>query len=281
VPIFCIITRVNLLLNQFITKYRYTAILLRQLVITDFKLRYQGSVLGYLWSLLRPLALFTILYIVFGKFLKIGSGVPHYPVYLLLGIVIWNFFIEVTTGNVSAVVNKGDVMRKVNFPKYIIIFAGSFSALINLTINFVVLAFIMAINHVSISRYVLFAPFLVAELLVLSLGVAFLLSSAYVRLRDVGYIWEVVVQAAFYATPVIYPLATPIPDTVQRLLILNPMAQILQDIREVLVTPSTRTLSDIYGSGMMRLVPFAVVALTFVIGAGFFRTRSKFFAEDI
>src|SRR5665213_1421430 len=100
-------------------RYRYSIILLRQLVKTDFKLRYQGSVLGYVWSLLRPLLLFVILYLVFAKIFKQGGTVPHYPVYLLLGIVLWNYFVEVTSGSVSAIVSRGDLLRKINFPKYV------------------------------------------------------------------------------------------------------------------------------------------------------------------
>ena len=91
-------------------RYRYSVILLKQLVKTDFKLRYQNSILGYLWSLLRPLFIFLILYLVFTKFLKVGDKVPHYPVYLLLGIVLWNYFVEVTLGSVSVIVSKGETL---------------------------------------------------------------------------------------------------------------------------------------------------------------------------
>src|SRR5262252_6752752 len=93
--------------------------LLRELVVTDFKLRYQGSALGYLWSLLRPLFLFAILYTVFGYYLKIGNSIEHFPLYLLLGIVLWGFFVESTTQGLTAIVSRGDLIRKVNFPKYI------------------------------------------------------------------------------------------------------------------------------------------------------------------
>src|SRR5690606_32270095 len=112
------------------SKYRYSLVLLRELVITEFKLRYQGSVLGYLWSLLKPLFLFTILYFVFFHFLRIGEGVPNWPVSMLLGIVLWTFFSEITTNGLSSVVSRGDVIRKINFPKYVIVFASSISALI-------------------------------------------------------------------------------------------------------------------------------------------------------
>src|SRR5437764_525848 len=131
-------------------RYRYSVILLRQLVKTDFKLRYQGSILGYLWSLLRPLALFVILYLVFTKIFRIGRSIPNYPVYLLLGIVVWNYFAEVTSASVTAIVGRGDLLRKVNFPRYVIVLAASFSALINLALNFVVVAFFMVIKHTDL-----------------------------------------------------------------------------------------------------------------------------------
>src|SRR5471030_2448555 len=86
--------------------------LLSELVRTDFKLRYQGSVLGYAWSLLRPLLLFLILYVVLVNFLKVGKGVPHFQVYLLLGIVIWNFFNEMTMLSIGSIVSRGDLIRK-------------------------------------------------------------------------------------------------------------------------------------------------------------------------
>jgi ABC-2 type transport system permease protein len=170
-------------MQQFFERYRYSAILLKQLVKTDFKLRYQGSLLGYAWSLLRPLLLFLPLYFIF-KFINAGSGIPHPPQYLLLGIVLWNYFSEVTSGGVSAVVGKGDLLRKINFPKYVIILAGSFSAFINLLLNFVVLGFFMFFGHVEMSwRALLIIP-LIAELFVIAIAMAFFLSTLFVRFRN-------------------------------------------------------------------------------------------------
>ena len=117
---------------------RRNRILLRELVVTDFKLRYQGSVLGFAWSLLKPLFLFAILYVVFGLFLRIGGDIPHYPVYLLLGIVLWTFFTEATNQGMSAIVDRGDLIRKINFPKYIVVISCTLSALINLGFNLLV-----------------------------------------------------------------------------------------------------------------------------------------------
>ena len=262
------------------SRYRYSFILLKQLVITDFKLRYQGSFLGYMWSLLRPLAIFVILYIVFTRFLRIGDGIPHYPVYLLLGIVLWNFFIEVTTGSVGVVVGKGDLMRKINFPKYVIILAGSVAALINLFLNLLVVLLFMFINGVDFRLAGLFFPLLVLELFVFSLAVGFFLSAAFVRFRDIGYIWEVVTQAAFYATPILYPLAL-VPVQYAKILILNPLAQIIQDSRYVLITDQTQTVGSLYSNELVRLVPLAIVGVSVIVAVTYFRKRSRFFAEEV
>jgi len=261
-------------------RYRYSVILLRELVVTDFKLRYQGSFLGYLWSLLRPLALFVILYLVFVRFLRFGDALPHFPVYLLLGIVLWNYFAEVTNGGVGAIVGKGDLLRKLNFPKYVIVLAGSLSAMINLAINLVVVFVFMLINNVDFQWSILYAPLVITELFVFSLAVAFLLSALFVKLRDINYIWEVLMQGAFYATPIIYPL-TAIPEKAGKLLMLSPVSQIIQDLRYALVTHETPTIGSVYGNQWMRLVPIGVVII-FAIGAAYyFKKRSRFFAEEI
>lgn len=262
------------------SRYRYSFILLKQLVVTDFKLRYQGSILGYMWSLLRPLAIFIILYIVFTRFLRIGDNIPHYPVYLLLGIVLWNFFIEVTTGSVGVVVSKGDLMRKINFPKYVIILAGSVAALINLFLNLLVVLLFMFLNGVDFRLAGLLFPLLVFELFVFSLAVGFFLSAAFVRFRDIGYIWEVLTQAAFYATPILYPLAL-VPVQYARILILSPLAQIIQDSRYVLITDQTLTINSLYSSQFARLIPLAIVGVTVIISVTYFRKRSRFFAEEV
>ena len=169
---------------------RRNKILLRELVVTDFKLRYQGSVLGYLWSVLRPLFLFAILYVVFEKFLRMGRDIEHFGVYLLLGIVLWTLFTEATNMGLQAIINRGDLIRKINFPKYIIVFASSLSALINLLINMVVVLIFCVINGVQFTPMALLIIPLILELYIFSLAIAFFLSALNVKYRDVGYLWE-------------------------------------------------------------------------------------------
>ncbi len=262
-------------------RYRYPAILLGRLVRTDFKLRYHGSALGYLWSVLRPLFLFLVLYLVFAKFLKFGSDIPYFPQYLLLGIILWNYFAEVTANSVSAIVGKGDLLRKIDFPKYVIILAGSFSAFINLLLNLAVLGVFMAVGQVNPGWDALLIVPLIAEVFIFALALSFLLSALFVRFRDVAYIWEVFMQAAFYAAPILYPISM-VPLAVAKVELLNPMAQIIQDARYVLITDHTPTLYDVYGGrAWVWLVPLSICLVSVVLAASYFRRRSKHFAEEV
>lgn len=264
-------------------RYRYSVILLRELVRTDFKLRYQNSVLGYFWSLLRPLSLFAILYIVFVKILGVSGDIPHPGVYLLIGIVVWNYFAEVTNNSVVSVVAKGDLLRKVNFPRYVIILAGSFSALINLFFNFAIIAIFMVLTKTEVSRAAVLLPLLVVELFIFSLAVGFLLSGLYVKYRDVSFIWEVAMQGAFFATPIMYAfsLVSDKSPMVAKILICNPIAQLMQDMRYSLVSTKSATVGSVYGTNTAYILPIAVV-LVFTIFAGYyFRSRSPHFAEEV
>jgi ABC-2 type transport system permease protein len=255
--------------------------LLSELVRTDFKLRYQGSVLGYAWSLLRPLMLFAILYVVFVKFLKVGVGVPHFPVYLLLGIVLWNFFSEMTTQGLGSIVGRGDLIRKIRIPRWIIVVSSSISALINLGLNLVVIAIFMVINEVSLTGMAVWFPVIVAEVYIFALGVSLFLSAAFVKYRDISYIWEVIIQALFYLTPILYPLTLITNHDFQKLLLLNPMAQAIQDARNVLVTKDTLTIAEVYGTSLARLFLLGGVLAVFVLGLLYFKRNAEHFAEDL
>jgi len=255
--------------------------LLSELVRTDFKLRYQGSILGYAWSLLRPLLLFLILYVVFIKFLKIGAGVPHYPIYLLLGIVLWNFFNEMTVQSLGSIVGRGDLIRKIKIPRWTIVISSSISALINLLLNLIVIAVFVVINRVDITVTVLWLPIIILEIYIFALGLSLFLSAAYVKYRDVSYIWEVILQAMFYLTPILYPISLITNHTLQKILILNPMAQAIQDARYSLVTHQADTIRQVFNSGWYSLVPLTIVLLTLIIGISYFRKESRYFAENI
>jgi ABC-2 type transport system permease protein len=255
--------------------------LLSELVRTDFKLRYQGSVLGYLWSLLRPLLLFLILYIVFVKFLRLGGSIPHFPIYLLLGIVLWNFFAEMTSQSLGSVVARGDLIRKIRIPRWIIVLSSSVSALINLALNLMVVAVFMMVNGVDMSESALWFPMILGEIYVFALGVSLFLAAAFVKYRDVGPIWEVILQAMFYVTPILYPLAMITNHAFQKILMLNPMAQTIQDARNAIVTNQTLTIAEVYHSSFARLIPIGICIAMLVLGVLYFKKQAKSFAENI
>jgi ABC-2 type transport system permease protein len=254
--------------------------LIKELVRSDFKLRYQGSVLGYLWSLLRPLMLFGVLYVVFTKIVKIGNDIPHYPTYLLLGLVLWTFFVEATMSGMNAITGRGDMIRKVSIPKYTIVVSTTLSAFVNLCLNMVVVIIFMVLGNVTFRLNIFLLPFFLAELVVLATGVAFLLSALYVKYRDFSHIWEVSLQILFYATPIIYGLST-VPLQYRKLASLNPLTQIIQDARSVMVTPEALTTRQVFGSQLGRILPIAIVLVITILGAWYFRSSSRKFAEEL
>ena len=264
---------------------RRNQILLRELVKTDFKLRYQGSLIGYLWSILKPLLLFLVMYLVFVRFLKFGGEIPHFAIALLLGITIWNFFSEATNMGMLSMVNRGDLLRKVNFSKQVIVFSVIANAMINLLLSLVVVIIFAFINGVQMSWTVAFIPFLLIELVLFTAGISFILATLFVYFRDLGPIWEVVMQAGFYGTPIIYPI-TQISKThlgVAKSLMLNPMAQIIQDMRYILTFSNNTnpTLWQMVHNPMVIIIPYLIPFLVFAFGLFVFNKNAKKFAEVI
>lgn len=259
--------------------------LLKELVRTEFKIRYQASALGYAWSLLKPLGLFGILYVVFVKFLSVGDAVPHFPVYLLLGIVLWTFFTEATFGALGSIVGRGDIIRKIKFPKYIIVISGTVSAFINLMFNFTVVMLFAIVTGADFGLRGLMAPFFILELYLLALGLGLFLSALFVKLRDVSHIWEVLMQGAFYATPILYPVNIIIDKFqdkawISQLILMNPVAQIIQDLRYSIVTQDSKRTADVISSPL-NMLPILIVILILIGGGAYFRKESEYFAEKI
>lgn len=263
---------------------RQNRILLRELVITDFKLRYQGSVLGYVWSLLKPLMLFGVMLIVFVHFLRFGAGVPHFAVALLLGIVMWTFFTEATSQGMQAIVSRGDLIRKINFPKYIIVISSTISALINLFFNLIIVITFMFFDGVDFGWSLLLFPLSILLLYVLSLSLAFFLSALYVKFRDFAHLWEVALQAMFYATPIIYPLQMVMGISYKgaQLLMLNPVAVIFQNARaQVVGGENAVTAGQLFSNPIYLLLPYLLIVVIMVLAVWYFRKNQGSFAEQV
>lgn len=264
---------------------RKNRILLRELVVTEFKLRYQGSVLGYIWSLLKPLMLFAIMYVVFVRFLRFGEGIPHYAVSLLLGLVLWTFFTEATTQGMQAIAARGDIIRKINFPKYIIVISGTISALINLLLNLVVVFTFMIFDGVNFGWAALLFPLTVLLIYAFSLGIAFLLSATFVKYRDIGHIWEVLLQGLFYATPLLYPLQMVTLVAGQwaaQLLMLSPIAVLFQQARaQVVGHQNIITADQVFSNPVYLLIPYLFIFGIIALGVMHFRRNQDKFAEQV
>lgn len=254
--------------------------LLRELAITDYKVKYQGSFIGgYLWSFAKPLMLFGVLYFVFTRFVRFGAGVPNYALNLLVGIVLWTYFADATTRAMASIVERGDLIRKVYFPRQIIVVATSLSSLITLGFNLIIVAVFILFSGVGIQPTAPLFIVLVLELYALALGSSFLLSAIYVQLRDSRQLYEIGLQLLFYASPIIYPLSF-IPARWQQLLSLNPIAQIVQDSRKVLISPTTTSPIDIIHSPLV-VVPYAIPVVILFIGYLYFDYQASRFAEEI
>jgi ABC-2 type transport system permease protein len=232
---------------------------------TEFKRTYFGTVLGYLWSLVRPLMLFAVLLFVFTKIFRVGSGVPNYPVLLLLGIVLYSFFQEASNSAVTSVVAQEGVVRKTQFPRLVIpisvVLTSSFNLLLNLLVVFV---FILAYGVDPLWTWLLF-PIPLALLFVFTAGVSMMLSALYVRFRDVAIIWSVAATVLFYGTPILYPIGI-VPEQYKSLIMLNPLATIFEQVRVWVLDPSAPTAVDAAG-GVLALLP-AVAIFIAVCGLG-------------
>jgi len=254
--------------------------LLYLLSVTEFRRTYFGTVLGYLWSLLRPLMLFGVLLFVFTRIFRIGSGVPHYPVLLLFNIVLITFFQEATTQAVSSVVKQEGIVRKTQFPRLVIPLAVVITALFNLGVNLIaVLAFLLAFGVYPMWTWLLF-PVIVLLLFVLTTAVSLTVSSLFVRFRDIAIIWSVLVTVLFYATPVLYPLD--IVNGVQRdLLLVNPLTPLFEQARHWIIDSSAPGAVAAAG-GWLHLVPAIVVYVgVCVVGVWVFNREAPRVAEEL
>lgn len=253
------------------------------IVGADFKVRYQSSVLGYIWSLLKPLFIFGILYVLFTYAFPQGSkGIERFGVWLLTGVVLWNFFSEATMVGTRSVVENGQLIRKVAIPRHLLVVASSVSALINLGLGMaVVIIFAILSGLTPTLSWLLLIP-IIAELFLLSIGISLLLSALYVKFRDIAYIWEILLQAGFYASGIIFAIIY-MPAVIQKAAFLNPITQIIQDARHALMpgNPASQTIWQTFHNPLLWFVPIIITVGLFGLGWWHFQRKQCSFAEDI
>jgi ABC-2 type transport system permease protein len=255
---------------------------------TEFKLRFFGSILGYVWTLMRPLMLFGVMLFVFTDILEINKGNPtaHYPEYLLESIILFTYFQETTAGAVPSLVARENLLRRVRFPRLVVPLSVALFCLFNLGMNLIVVfIFILGSGVTPQLSWLELIP-LVMLLIVFSAGVGMLLSALYVRFRDVQPIWEVFIQLLYYGTPILYTVQTAakhqfagIPFS--RILVLNPLGAIVTQARKALLDPSAPSAARALGGDVRLLIPLGIIGVLFALGLWYFNREAPLISEKL
>jgi ABC-2 type transport system permease protein len=255
---------------------------------TEFKLRFFGSVLGYVWTLMRPLLFFGVLLFVFTVLLHVGAGkVPHYPEYLLESIILFTYFQETTAGAVPSLVGRENLLRKVRFPRLVVPLSVALFCFFNLCMNLIVVFIFIVASGVSPMWSWLELPVLLALLVTISAGVGMLLSALYVRFRDIQPIWEVIAQILWYGSPILYTVQTIGEDKnlfgipFSRLLVINPLGSILTQAFHALVDPNAPTAAQAIGGVPRLLIPLGIIAGLFALGLWYFNREAPLISEKL
>lgn len=260
--------------------WRRSLELLYLIALTEFKRTYFGTVLGYVWSIARPLMLFGVLLAVFTQVFRLGSQVDHYPVLLLFNIVLFTFFQEGTTTAVGSIVAQESVVRKTQFPRLVIPLSVVLTALFNLGLNLVVVFIFLLAFGISPEWTWLLLPVLIALLFVLTTAVAMIVSSLYPRFRDTMIIWGVIATTLFYATPVLYPLEIA-PEGLRDVILINPLAPLFELARVWIIDPDAPGPVDAADGFALLLAPIAIAVLLCVLAVWLFRREAPRIAEEL
>lgn len=270
--------------SAFAGDFRRFLSLTRILALTEWKLRFFDSALGYLWTLMRPALFFGVLYVVFSLIVDVGENVAHYPALLLTGMVIFFYFQEATSAAVTAVVDNENLVRKIQFPRMAIPMSVVLTATFALCLNLIVLLGLVLLNRVTPRLSWIELPFVLLVVAVFSIGVATILSALYVRARDLKPIWDVTTQALFYMTPVLYPIQLVVErssESVARLLLFNPLASLIQEARHAIIGPSQPSAAEAIGGAVWLSIPLGLVVVTFLVGIWLFSRMAPLIAEEL
>ncbi len=264
------------------------------IALSEFKLKFFGSVLGYVWQVMRPLLLFGVLYVFFVEVFHVdkatGAAGLYYGAQLLGSIVLFTFFNEAIAGSVRSVVDRENLVRKIQFPRLAIPISVVLLALFNLGLNLVVVMIFALLSGVEPMLSWLELPLIIAMLVVFATGMAMLLSAMFVRFRDIQPIWEVFSQILFYASPVIIPVEKvrsellghgPTKEFLYHVYTLNPLVTIFQQFRHAMVNHAVLSAGQVLGSWAALLEPLAIVVALFVLGFWYFNRQAPHIAEDL
>lgn len=262
-----------------IERLKRFARVVRVLTGMDIKIRYADSALGYVWTIGKPLALFSILYVVFGRLVRFGAPMGHYALYLVIGVMLWAFFADGVTRTMNSIVENGTLIRKLPFPRLIIPVSASLTSLVTFGLSVVAIAIFVAANRlVPRLDWLLLIPELI-ELYLVVVGLGLILGVLYVRLRDITQVWDLALQLLFFLSPIVYPF-TIVPARGRELMLLNPFTQVMQDVRALVVYPDTVIASPVAFSPL-RLLPLSVAAIVIGFGLLLFKLEEPWLPERV
>ncbi len=250
------------------------------LAITGFKMRYFGTVLGYLWSLVRPLLVFAVLYLAMTQILHVGDAIPNYPAYLITGLVLFEFFSLTTTEAMSSLVANQVMIRSMTIPPLAIPLSVVLRSLLDLAIKLVIVGIVIAISGIPVTRDWLQIPFLLAFLIVFAVSMSGLLATLYVNYRDVAPIWEVVLQVIFWGSPIVYTIES-VPDSIRTLMLLNPLALLMTQLRHAVFDPSAPPGWSYLPSLAYLLIPAALVGMSLLAAVVLIHRTTPRLAEQL
>jgi ABC-2 type transport system permease protein len=249
----------------------------------EFKAKYAGAVLGYAWSLAKPLAYFGVLWLVFAHLLRTANQTDDFALFLLIGILLFTFFTDTVGVMLTSIVAGGSILRRLAFPPILVPLSVSVGICITFVANIFAIVIFIGIQRVAPRPSWLLVPPLLAELYVFAIGVGLLLAALYVRFRDISQIWELAAQLLFFASAIFYPIGI-LPDWAQKVAFLNPFVQIMQDVRHAVLGssgPNDLTAAQIYSGAGGRVIPILIALLIFGGALAFFRREARYFAERV
>lgn len=247
----------------------------------EFRLKFFGSVLGYLWQIGRPLMLFGVYYVVFTQFVRLSEDVKYYPPLLLAGIMLYQFFSEATAGAVPSVLNRENLVRKIHFPRIVIPLSIVVTAALNLAVNTIAVGVFMAAAGVPVRwSWLVMIPVLLF-LLVFVTGLAMLLSALFVKYRDIAPIWDVLTTAVFYATPILYPIERVELAWAREAIMYNPLAIVVEQMRHSVFDPSAPSAAEAIGGWPQLCVPIFMTFVLFAVGFWVFNRSAPGVAENL
>jgi ABC-2 type transport system permease protein len=261
----------------------YYARVLRVVGRIEFKAKYAGAVLGYVWSLAKPLAYFGVLWLVFAYLLRTANQTRDFAIFLLIGLLLYSFFAETVSAMLPSIVDRGSILRRLAFPPILVPLSASIGICITFAFNISAVVVFIAIARIGPRfEWLLVFP-LLAELYIFCAGVGLLFAALYVRFRDIGQVWELASQLLFFASAIFYPVGI-LPLWAQRIAFLNPVVQVMQDVRHAILGssgPNDVTAATVYAGYGGRLIPIAIALGVCAIGYVTFRRDARYFAERI